>query len=74
VTDVAVVGLPHPDWGEEVVAVVEGGDPGADAALRVLAVDELAPYKRPKRIVHVEALPRNALGKVVKAEVRDLVG
>ncbi|MEZ5183790.1 MAG: AMP-binding protein [Acidimicrobiales bacterium] len=74
VTDVAVVGLPHPDWGEEVVAVVEGGDRGADGALASLAAEELAAYKRPKRIVHVDALPRNALGKVVKAEVRDLVG
>ncbi|MEZ5140019.1 MAG: hypothetical protein R2711_14995 [Acidimicrobiales bacterium] len=64
----------HPDWGEEVVAVVEGGDRGADGALASLAAEELAAYKRPKRIVHVDALPRNALGKVVKAEVRDLVG
>lgn len=74
VADVAVVGLPHPDWGEEVVAVIEGGDPSADGALVHLAADELAPYKRPKRLVHVDALPRNALGKVVKAEVRDLLG
>jgi malonyl-CoA/methylmalonyl-CoA synthetase len=74
VTDVAVVGLPHPDWGEQVVAVLEGPRrPGDDAQLLALAGADLAPYKRPKRIVWVDALPRNALGKVVKAEVRDLL-
>lgn len=74
VGDVAVVGVADPEWGEAVVAVIEGGDPAADGALRELAAAELAPYKRPKRIVHVDALPRNALGKVVKAEVRDGLG
>jgi malonyl-CoA/methylmalonyl-CoA synthetase len=75
VHDAAVVGLPHPEWGEQVVAVVEGPGDGADeAALLALARAELAAYKRPKRIVFVDALPRNALGKVVKADVRALVG
>jgi malonyl-CoA/methylmalonyl-CoA synthetase len=74
VTDVAVIGLPHPDWGEQVVAVIEGARSAADErALLELAAAELAPYKRPKRIVWVGVLPRNALGKVVKDEVRDLV-
>jgi acyl-coenzyme A synthetase/AMP-(fatty) acid ligase len=43
-------------------------------AIASLARTELAPYKRPKQIVVVDALPRNALGKVVKAEVRALLG
>ena len=74
VADVAVVGLPHPDWGEQVVAVVEGTEgPGDRAALVALAEQELAPYKRPKRWAWVEALPRNALGKVQKEQVRALV-
>ena len=74
VHDAAVVGIAHPEWGEQVVAVVEG--PGGAADLDVLLAltrAELAPYKRPKRIVFVEALPRNALGKVVKADVAALV-
>jgi long-chain acyl-CoA synthetase len=75
VADAAVVGVAHPDWGEEVVAVIEGQRrPGDDADLQALAAADLAPYKRPKRMVWVEALPRNALGKVVKTEVRDLLG
>ena len=81
VGDVAVVGLPHPDWGEQVVAVIERAGPTTgtdeDAEVRIalhdLAAAQLAPYKRPKQVAFVEALPRNALGKVVKAEVVDLV-
>lgn len=74
VHDVAVVGVPHPDWGEQVVAVVEGGGSADDeAALLALAARDLAPYKRPKRVVFVGALPRNALGKVVKADVQAML-
>jgi malonyl-CoA/methylmalonyl-CoA synthetase len=74
VTDAAVVGLPHAEWGEQVVAAVEGTAEAADLdALRDLTRAELAPYKRPKRIVVVDALPRNALGKVIRAEVLPLV-
>ncbi|HWJ96587.1 MAG TPA: AMP-binding protein, partial [Acidimicrobiales bacterium] len=74
VHDAAVVGVPHPEWGEQVVAAVEGSGSSADVeVLLALARSELAPYKRPKRIVFVEALPRNALGKVVKADVAALL-
>jgi malonyl-CoA/methylmalonyl-CoA synthetase len=70
VADAAVIGVAHRDWGEEVVAVVEGDAAAAvvDEACRQL----LAPYKRPKRVVVVDALPRNALGKVRKEELRRL--
>lgn len=75
VHDAAVVGVAHPEWGEQVVAAVEGPGSVADIdALLSLARAELARYKRPKRIVFVDALPRNALGKVVKADVARLVG
>jgi len=67
VGDVAVVGVADPVWGEAVVAFVEGGEAGAD--LMSAVADELASYKRPKRIHHVDALPRNALGKVVRAQL-----
>ncbi|MCU1371447.1 MAG: AMP-binding protein [Ilumatobacteraceae bacterium] len=74
VLDAAVVGLPHPEWGEQVVAAVEGpGGPADVAALLELTRAQLASYKRPKRIVFVDALPRNALGKVTKAEVAPLL-
>lgn len=65
VGDVAVVGVADDQWGEVVVAFVEGD--ADDGALMALARDQLAPYKRPKRIHRLTALPRNALGKVVKA-------
>jgi malonyl-CoA/methylmalonyl-CoA synthetase len=75
VVDAAVVGVADPEWGELVVAVVEGaGDAATDRELAALAREQLAPYKRPKRIVFVEALPRNALGKVVKDQLPALLG
>jgi len=74
VHDVAVVGVADPEWGEQVVAVVEGRCGRDDeATLGALAASSLAPYKRPRRIVWVDELPRNALGKVVTDAVRDLV-
>jgi malonyl-CoA/methylmalonyl-CoA synthetase len=73
VMESAVIGVPHPDFGEAVLAVlaVTGAapDPGAiEAALQ----DRLARYKQPKGYVLVEALPRNTMGKVQKAELRAL--
>jgi len=73
VGDVAVVGLPDADWGETVVAVIEGGEPSDSDAIAAHARDQLAAYKQPKRIVFVDALPRNALGKVVKGDVYELL-
>jgi malonyl-CoA/methylmalonyl-CoA synthetase len=69
VTESAVVGVPHPDFGEGVVAVVMGS--GEEAALIAACRAQLAPYKTPKRVMFVEALPRNAMGKVQKNLLRD---
>jgi malonyl-CoA/methylmalonyl-CoA synthetase len=68
VDEVAVVGLPSAEWGETVVAFVVG-DPDV-ASLEARAAAELAPFKRPREIRLVAALPRNALGKVVRGELR----
>ena len=69
VIDVAVVGVADLQWGEAVVAFVEGDvDTGA---LLAYGAERLAPYKRPKRVHRVDALPRNALGKVVKADLTE---
>ena len=68
VVDAAVVGFPDPTWGERVTAFVEAQGV-TEQALLSLSAEQLAPYKRPKQVVFVDALPRNALGKVVKARL-----
>lgn len=73
VADVAVIGVASPEWGETVVACVERtpGAPGAASEKELLefAAAQLAPYKKPRAVHFVESLPRNALGKVVRAEL-----
>ncbi|MDE3086410.1 MAG: AMP-binding protein [Acidobacteriota bacterium] len=68
VAEVAVAGTPSEEWGEVVTAWVVPAGPVLDTgALVEFAAGELAPYKRP-RVVHlVEALPRNAMGKVTRS-------
>lgn len=64
VAESAVVGLPHPDLGEGVTAVVVAGDGYSPEAVAEALDRDLARFKHPKRIVTVEELPRNAMGKV----------
>jgi malonyl-CoA/methylmalonyl-CoA synthetase len=74
VTESAVIGVPHPDFGEAVVAVISR-NPGVELdskAITAALATQLAAFKRPKRIVVVDELPRNAMGKVQKAELRRL--
>lgn len=76
VLDVAVVGLPHPSGGEEVVAAVvlaDGWDRVPDD-LHAHARQSLAAYKVPRRFVVVAGLPLNAMGKVVRREVAKTLG
>jgi malonyl-CoA/methylmalonyl-CoA synthetase len=68
VIESAVIGVPHPDFGEGVVAVVMGQ--GDEAAVIAEARRQLAAYKAPKRVVFVDELPRNAMGKVQKNLLR----
>ncbi len=75
IADVAVVGHRHVDGSEEVVAavvMVEGHDVDRDA-LRDFSRIALTPYKVPRRFVRVDALPLNAMGKVLRREVAALV-
>ncbi len=74
VAESAVIGVAHRDFGEGVVAVVArtpGRDLKPEMIMRALE-SELAAFKRPKKIVIVDELPRNAMGKVQKAELRKL--
>jgi malonyl-CoA/methylmalonyl-CoA synthetase len=68
VIESAVIGVPHSDFGEGVVAIVEGH--GDEAALIAECRRQLASFKTPKRVVFVTALPRNTLGKVQKNHLR----
>ncbi|HEX6014237.1 MAG TPA: AMP-binding protein, partial [Geminicoccaceae bacterium] len=73
VAECAVIGAPHPDFGEGVVAVVIP-KPGAkldERGMQRALADELAKYKLPKRIFVADALPRNAMGKVQKKDLRE---
>ncbi|MFM8939565.1 MAG: AMP-binding protein [Phenylobacterium sp.] len=72
VRESAVIGVPHPDFGEGVVAVVEGQ--GEEAELIARLRGQLAGYKTPKRVIFVDALPRNAMGKIQKALLRQTYG
>ena len=75
VEESAVIGVPHPDFGEAVVAVITRADDAVDEALVAGALDgKLARFKRPKRVFFVDSLPRNAMGKVRKNVLRDTFG
>ena len=71
VADVAVTGTPSDEWGEAVTAwVVPDGRAPTSEELAAFAADLLAPYKRPRLLHIVEALPRNAMGKVRRVDLR----
>ncbi|MEP1768736.1 MAG: malonyl-CoA synthase [Sulfitobacter sp.] len=68
----AVIGLPHPDFGEGVAAVIVGQDVSVPTEAEILDVlaPKIARYKQPKRLFFVKSLPRNAMGKVQKNLLR----
>ena len=71
VVESAVIGVPHKDFGEAVVAVIATKDAGLTAEKITAHVgDKLARFKQPKQIFFVETLPRNTMGKVQKATLR----
>lgn len=71
VAESAVIGVPHPDFGEAVVAVVvpTAGEVTIDAIDRALG-EQLARFKQPKHVINVDELPRNTMGKVQKNVLR----
>jgi malonyl-CoA/methylmalonyl-CoA synthetase len=73
VKESAVIGVPHPDFGEGVVAVVvqDGSHELAESDIIAPLQERLARFKQPKRVFMVEALPRNTMGKVQKAQLRE---
>ena len=72
VLEAAVVGRPHADWGEEVIAFVvkRSGAQLEAPELDRLCLDNIARFKRPKRYQFVDTLPKNNYGKILKTELR----
>ncbi|TDC10104.1 acyl-CoA synthetase [Nonomuraea longispora] len=75
VTDAVVVGVPDPRWGQIVVAVVAPASALADVGdetLSGLVAERLAGYKRPRRVVRVDSLPRSPAGKINRVSAREV--
>lgn len=75
VLEAAVLGAPDPKWGEKVVAVVcrREGRSVDEAELVAWCRERIASYKKPKHVVFIDVLPRNASGKVLKRELRERI-
>jgi acyl-CoA synthetase (AMP-forming)/AMP-acid ligase II len=72
VRDAAVVGVPDAEWGESIRAfVVVAGEPSPDELIRHCR-ERLASFKKPREVVLVGELPKNATGKILKRELRQL--
>ncbi len=76
VAESAVIGVPHPDFGEAVVAVVvpEPGSAVTEDAIMSAIAPALARFKQPKKLIFRDELPRNTMGKVQKKELREIHG
>lgn len=68
---VAVVGVPHDDWGEAVIAFVVQTDELTDTEVLAYADERLADYKKPKRVEFVDELPTTSYGKINKQALRE---
>ena len=75
VAECSVVGRPHPEWGEEVVAFIVARAAGKPTAreLDALCLGRIARFKRPRDYRFVDALPKNNYGKVLKTELRKIL-
>lgn len=72
VLESAVIGVPHPDFGEAVVAIVVPTDPNLASETVLSALnDHLAKFKQPKQVIFLPELPRNTMGKVQKKALRE---
>jgi malonyl-CoA/methylmalonyl-CoA synthetase len=74
IKECAVVGVPDSVWGEKVCAalLLEAGKTMDIETLRAWGKERLAPYKVPKEVAVLEKLPRNAMGKIIKPDVKKI--
>jgi acyl-CoA synthetase (AMP-forming)/AMP-acid ligase II len=72
VAECSVVGRPHAEWGEEVIAFIVRKSDLKSEELDALCLDNIARFKRPREYRFVESLPKNNYGKVLKTELRKL--
>jgi fatty-acyl-CoA synthase/long-chain acyl-CoA synthetase len=72
VREVAVIGIPHPDWGEAIHAVlVSDATSLSESDVEAFADDQLADYKKPKSVDFVDEIPKTPYGKQDKVALRD---
>jgi acyl-CoA synthetase (AMP-forming)/AMP-acid ligase II len=71
VVEAAVVGAPDPKWGEKVVAVICRRSDVSGEEIIAFCRERIASYKKPRHVVFIDVLPKNASGKVLKRELRD---
>ncbi|MFS8631286.1 MAG: long-chain fatty acid--CoA ligase, partial [Bacillales bacterium] len=70
IQDVAVVGVPHPEWGETVKAFYVSDAPIDEADVKAFLSTRLAAHKIPRMYEKIDAIPRNATGKILKHQLR----
>jgi acyl-CoA synthetase (AMP-forming)/AMP-acid ligase II len=76
IDEAAVIGIPHPDWGQEPCAIVvlkKGAQADADEVM-AHCKNRLAGFKRPGSVIFIDSLPRNPMGKVLKKKLREKYG
>jgi len=72
VREVIAFGLPDPEWGESVaVAIVRDSADLNEAAVLAFCRERLASFKKPKRVIFLDELPKNAYGKVLRRTLRE---
>lgn len=71
IIETAVIGIPHPEWGETVKVIYAANTELPEQEVRTFLQDKLAAYKIPKIYEQVESLPRNASGKILKQHLRE---
>jgi acyl-CoA synthetase (AMP-forming)/AMP-acid ligase II len=76
IEEAAIIGIPDPEWGQEprAVVVLKKGEKATSEEIIEFCRSKLAGFKRPRSVVFVEALPRGALGKVLRKKLREQYG